>query len=212
MISFYQPKSTVILKFNFEPTIFMAKIDTSYFRNGLNIQLDGNIYTIVEFQHVKPGKGGAFVRTRLKGLENDKNIDKTFRAGETVESVRVERHSYQFLYVDEEMYYFMHQETYEQVPVEAAKVQKREFITDGLECTLLIDVENNQILSATPPDIIDTEVVDTDPGLRGDTAQGGSKPATIAGGAVIQVSLFIDKGEKIKIETRSGEYLERVKE
>ena len=190
----------------------MAKIDTSYFRNGLNILLDGNIYTIVEFQHVKPAKGGAFVRTRLKGLENDKNIDKTFRAGETVESVRVERHPYQFLYVDGDMYYFMHQETYEQVPVEAAKVQKREFITDGLECTLLIDVENNQILSATPPDIIDTEVVDTDPGLRGDTAQGGSKPATIAGGAVIQVPLFIDKGEKIKIDTRSGEYLERVKE
>ena len=86
----------------------MAKIDTSYFRNGLNILLDGNIYTIVEFQHVKPGKGGAFVRTRLKGLENDKNIDKTFRAGETVESVRVERHPYQFLYVDGDMYYFMH--------------------------------------------------------------------------------------------------------
>src|SRR5690625_7218750 len=98
MISFYQPKSTVILKFNFEPTIFMAKIDTSYFRNGLNILLDGNIYTIVEFQHVKPGKGGAFVWTRFKTLENDKNIDKTFRASETMEPERVERHAYQFRY------------------------------------------------------------------------------------------------------------------
>src|SRR5690625_3474767 len=145
-------------------------------------------------------------------MKNKINKENTKRTGKNVKSERVERQSYHFLNVDEEMYYFMHQETYEQVPVEAAKVQKREFITDGLECTLLIDVENNQILSATPPDIIDNEVVDTDPGLRGDTAQGGSKPATIAGGAVIQVPLFINKGEKIKVDTRSGEYLERVKE
>lgn len=190
----------------------MAKVDTSYFRNGMNILLDGQIYTIVEFQHVKPGKGGAFVRTKLKGIENEKNIDKTFRAGETVESVRVERHPYQFLYADGDMYFFMHQETYEQIPLEISRVYKREFITDGVICTLVIDVENEQILHATPPDIIDTEVVETDPGLKGDTAQGGSKPATIAGGAVVQVPLFINKGEKIKVDTRSGEYLERVKE
>jgi len=189
----------------------MAKINTSDFRNGMNILIDGEIYTIVEFQHVKPGKGGAFVRTKLKGVENDKNIDKTFRAGESVESVRVERHPYQFLYADENMYFFMHQETYEQIPLEKSRVEKSQYLTDGMICTLFVDVENDRVLYAEPPDQIETEVTDTDPGLRGDTAQGGSKPATIAGGAVVQVPLFIDKGEKIKVDTRTGEYVERVK-
>ncbi len=189
----------------------MAKINTSDFRNGMNILIDGEIYTIVEFQHVKPGKGGAFVRTKLKGVENDKNIDKTFRAGESVESVRVERHPYQFLYADGNMYFFMHQETYEQIPLEKSRVEKSQYLTDGIICTLFVDVENDRVLYAEPPDQIETEVTDTDPGLRGDTAQGGSKPATIAGGAVVQVPLFIDKGEKIKVDTRTGEYVERVK-
>lgn len=189
----------------------MAKINTSDFRNGMNLLIDGEIYTIVEFQHVKPGKGGAFVRTKLKGVENDKNIDKTFRAGESVESVRVERHPYQFLYADGNMYFFMHQETYEQIPLEKSRVEKSQYLTDGIICTLFVDVENDRVLYAEPPDQIETEVTDTDPGLRGDTAQGGSKPATIAGGAVVQVPLFIDKGEKIKVDTRTGEYVERVK-
>lgn len=189
----------------------MAKIDTSDFRNGLNILVDGEIYTIVDFQHVKPGKGGAFVRTKLKGVENEKNIDKTFRAGESVESIRVERHPYQFLYAEGDMFFFMHQETYEQIPLERSRVEKSEFVTDGLVCTLVIDVENDKILYAEPPDQIDAEVVDTDPGLRGDTAQGGSKPATISGGAVVQVPLFIDKGEHIRVDTRTGTYIERAK-
>lgn len=189
----------------------MAKINTSDFRNGMNILLDGEIYTIVEFQHVKPGKGGAFVRTKLKGVENDKNIDKTYRSGESVESVRVERHPYQFLYADGDLFFFMHQETYEQIPLEKSRVEKPEFITDGMVCTLVVDVENERVLYAQPPDHIETEVVDTDPGLRGDTAQGGSKPARISGGAVVQVPLFIDKGERIKVDTRTGEYLERAR-
>ena len=189
----------------------MAKIDTSDFRNGMNIRLDGEIYTIVDFQHVKPGKGPAFVRTKLKGVENDKNIDKTFRSGENVESVRVERHPYQFLYADENLFFFMHQETYEQIPLERTRVEKSEFVADGMVCTLIVDAEENQILYAQPPDHIEAEVVETDPGLRGDTAQGGSKPATIAGGAVVQVPLFINQGEKIRVDTRTGEYIERVK-
>ncbi|MEX2463150.1 MAG: elongation factor P [Balneolaceae bacterium] len=189
----------------------MAKINTSDFRNGMNIRLDGEIYTIVDFQHVKPGKGGAFVRTKLKGVENDKNIDKTFRSGESAESVRVERHPYQFLYADGDMFFFMHQETYEQIPIERSRVERPEFVVDGLVCTLVVDVENEKILYAQPPDHIETEVTETDPGLRGDTAQGGSKPATIAGGAVVQVPLFINQGEMIKVDTRTGEYLERVK-
>ncbi len=189
----------------------MAKISTSDFRNGLSILQDGEIYTIVEFQHVKPGKGPAFVRTKLKGLVNGKNIDKTFRSGENVESVRVETHPYQFLYADGDMFFFMHQETYEQIPLEKSRVVKPEFIADGQVCTLTIDVENDKILYAEPPGQIETEVEDTDPGLKGDTAQGGTKPATITGGAVVQVPLFINKGEKIKVDTRTGDYLERAK-
>jgi len=189
----------------------MAKVSTSDFRNGLSILLDGEIYTITEFQHVKPGKGPAFVRTKLKGVVNDKNIDKTFRAGENVESVRIETHAYQFLYRDGNMFYFMHQETYEQIPLEAARVEKQDFIFDGLVCSLVVDVENDKILYAEPPDQIEAEIIQTDPGLKGDTAQGGSKPATISGGAVIQVPLFIDQGEKVRVDTRTGNYLERAK-
>lgn len=189
----------------------MAKIDTSDFRTGMNILVDGEIYSIVDFQHVKPGKGGAFVRTKLKGVVNEKNIEKTFRSGETLEEVRVERHPYQFLYADGDLYFFMHQETYEQIPLERSRVEKSEFISDGMVCTLLIDINNDNILYAEPPDHIDTKITDTDPGLRGDTAQGGSKPATIAGGAVVQVPLFINKGDIVRVDTRTGEYVERVK-
>lgn len=189
----------------------MAKVSTSDFRNGMNIIQDGEIYTITEFQHVKPGKGPAFVRTKLKGVVNEKNIEKTYRSGENVESVRVERHPYQFLYLDGNMFYFMHQETFEQIPLEAARVEKQKYISDGMVCTLVIDVENDTILYAEPPDQIEVEVIQTDPGLKGDTAQGGSKPATISGGATVQVPLFIDQGEKIKVDTRTGEYLERAK-
>lgn len=189
----------------------MAKISTSDFRNGLNILVDREIYTIVDFQHVKPGKGGAFVRTKLKGLENEKNIDKTYRAGESIESIRVEKHPYQFLYSDGNMFFFMHQDTYEQVPLERSRVEKSEFVTDGMICTLMVDVDNDKVLYAEPPDQIESEVVDTDPGVKGDTAQGGSKPATISGGATVQVPLFIDKQDIIKVDTRTGEYIERVK-
>lgn len=189
----------------------MAKISTSDFRNGLNILLDGEIYTIIEFQHVKPGKGPAFVRTKLKGVENDKNIDKTYRSGENVESIRVEHQPYQFLYADGDMFFFMHQETYEQIPLERSRVENEKFVTDGMICTLVIDVDNDNVLYAVPPDQIEAEVVATDPGVKGDTAQGGSKPATITGGAVVQVPLFISKGEKIRVDTRTGDYLERAK-
>ncbi len=189
----------------------MGKVNTSDFRPGLTILVDSEIYSIVDFQHVKPGKGGAFVRTKLKGVENEKNIEKTFRSGDSVESVRVERQPFQFLYADGNMFFFMNQETYEQIPLERSRVEKPEFITDGMVCTLVVDVDNEKVLYAEPPDQIETEVIDTDPGLRGDTAQGGSKPATISGGAVVQVPLFIEIGDHIKVDTRTGEYLERSK-
>ena len=189
----------------------MGKINTSDFRPGLNILVDGDIYSIVDYQHVKPGKGGAFIRTKLKGVENEKNIEKTFRSGESVESVRVERQPFQFLYADGNMFFFMNQETYEQIPLEKSRVEKPEFITDGLVCTLVVDVDNEKILYAEPPDQLEAEVTETDPGLKGDTAQGGSKPATVSGGAVVQVPLFIEIGDFIKVDTRTGEYLERSK-
>lgn len=189
----------------------MPKISTSDIRNGLTIDLDGELYTIVEFQHVKPGKGGAFIRTKLKGVVNEKTLDKTFRSGENLESVRVEKHPYQFLYSEGNMFFFMHQETYEQIPLEKSRVNKPEFIKDGEICTLVVDVDNEKVLYAEPPDHIVAKVEKTDPGLRGDTAQGGSKPATLETGAVVQVPLFINEGEEIKVDTRTSEYIERVK-
>lgn len=189
----------------------MAKISTSDFRTGMVIEVEDELYSIVDYQHVKPGKGGAFIRTKLKGVVSDKTVEKTFRSGENLMEVRVERHPYQFLYAEGNMFFFMHEETYEQIPVEQSRVQKPEFITDGQICTLVVDVDNDRILYAEPPDHIIAKVAKTDPGLRGDTAQGGSKPATLESGAVVQVPLFINEGEEIKVDTRTSEYIERVK-
>ncbi|MDZ7680275.1 MAG: elongation factor P [Fodinibius sp.] len=188
----------------------MAKVSTSQFRTGMVIRVENNLYSIVDYQHVKPGKGGAFLRTKLKGVVNDKNIEKKFRSGEDVEEVRVEHQPYQFLYRDGNLYYFMRRETYRQLPVEEDRINKPEFIAEGQECTLVINVEDEQVLYAYPPDHIEVTVTDTRPGLKGDTAQGGSKPATLESGATIQVPLFIDQGEKIKVDTRTSEYIERV--
>jgi elongation factor P len=174
------------------------------------LKIDNELYSIVDYQHVKPGKGGAFLRTKLKGVVNDKNIEKKFRSGENVEEIRVEHQPYQFLYKDGNLYYFMHQETYKQLPVEEERIKKPEFIAEGQVCTLVINVEDEQVLYAEPPDHITVKVADTRPGLKGDTAQGGSKPATLESGATIQVPLFIEEGEEIKVDTRTAEYIERV--
>ncbi|HKK46707.1 MAG TPA: elongation factor P [Balneolaceae bacterium] len=188
----------------------MAKVSTSNFRTGMVIEVDNELYSIVDYQHVKPGKGGAFIRTKLKGVVNEKNIEKTFRSGEDVIEVRVEHQPYQFLYKDANLYYFMHQDTYEQIPVEESRVDKPQFFAEGQVCTLVVDVDNEQVLYAYPPDQIEVTVSDTRPGLKGDTAQGGSKPATLESGATVQVPLFIDVGDKIKVDTRTSEYIERV--
>ncbi|MDX1618531.1 MAG: elongation factor P [Balneolaceae bacterium] len=189
----------------------MAKIDTSDFRTGMVIDVENELYSIVDYQHVKPGKGGAFIRTKLKGVVNDKTIEKTFRSGENLMEIRVERHPYQFLYSEENLYYFMHLDTYEQIPVNEENVKKPQFIAEGQECTLVIDTDNENVLYAEPPDHLVSEVVKTDPGIRGDTAQGGSKPATLESGATVQVPLFINEGDEIKVDTRTSEYIERVK-
>jgi elongation factor P len=188
----------------------MAKVSTSNFRTGMVIDLDGELYSIVDYQHVKPGKGGAFLRTKLKGVVNEKNIEKTFRSGQDVIEVRVEHQPHQFLYLDGNLYYFMNQETFEQIPVEEENVNKAEFVAEGQVCNLVIDVDNEQVLYAEPPDHIVATVTDTRPGLKGDTAQGGSKPATLESGATVQVPLFINESEEIKVDTRTAEYIERV--
>lgn len=189
----------------------MSKVSTSDFRNGMVLDLDGELYSITEFQHVKPGKGGAFVRTKLKGIVNDKNIEKTFRSGENVESVRVERREYQYLYNDGQLFYFMNNDTYEQIPVNPSQVNRQDYMVDGHLCTIYFNADEESVLYAEPMDHIEVTVEKTDPGLRGDTAQGGSKPATLESGAVVQVPLFINEGEKVRVDTRTGEYIERAK-
>lgn len=189
----------------------MSKVSTSDFRNGMVLDLNGELYSITEFQHVKPGKGPAFVRTKLKGIINEKNIDKTWRSGESTEEVRIERREYQYLYNNGELYFLMNNETYEQSPVNASQVQRKDYLVEGQNCNVLFNADDEKILYVEPHDHITVEVEQTDPGLRGDTAQGGSKPATIVSGATIQVPLFINEGEKIKVDTRTGEYIERAK-
>jgi elongation factor P len=183
------------------------QVSTAEFRKGLKIELDGQPYNIVEFQHVKPGKGGAFVRTKLKHLRLGRVVDRTFRAGEKVGLVDYEQRSMQYLYKDEN-FHFMNLETYEQIAVDADVVGEA---SNWLKETMEVDVF---IINGVPagvdvPNFVELEVVKTDPGLRGDTASGGSKPATLETGAVVQVPLFINPGEVLRIDTRTGAYIER---
>jgi len=178
-------------------------------RNGLVIEHNGEIYTVVEFLHVKPGKGGAFVRTKLKNVMDGRVIEETFRAGERIQPVRLEEREMQYLYKDGDLYYFMDTETYEQHPFD------EQLLEDALKFLKENEIVTVQFYEKTPvkvelPTFVNLEIVRTDPGVRGDTATGGSKPATLETGAVIQVPLFIKEGTAVKIDTRTGEYVERV--
>jgi elongation factor P len=185
-------------------------IDTSDFRNGLSIELDGQLFQILEFQHVKPGKGPAFVRTRLKNLDTGATIDKTFRAGEKMEQAILERKAVSFLYRQGDEYVFMDMESYDQIPLTAAVLgNKVKYLKENTEAEML--THNDRILTVDIPFFMELEVVQTDPGLRGDTASGGSKPATLETGAVVNVPLFINVGDKIKVDTRTDNYLERAR-
>jgi len=190
--------------------VFRVVIDTSDFRNGLSIILDGEIYTIIEFQHVKPGKGGAFVRTRLKNVKTGAVIDKTFRAGERMEQAVLERKPMQYLYHQDDEYVLMDTETYDQIPVPGEAFGSAvKYLKDGQEVFALS--HDGRIIGVELPFTVELQVVDTDPGVRGDTASGGSKPATLETGAVIQVPFFINVGDVVKVDTRTDAYLERVK-
>lgn len=185
-------------------------IDTSDFRNGLSIILDGDIYTIVDFQHVKPGKGGAFVRSKLKNVRTGAVIDKTWRAGEKMEQAILERRPMQFLYSMDGEYHLMDNETFDQISVDkSAFGDAVKYLKEGQEVSVLS--HNESVIGAELPITVELEVTETDPGVRGDTASGGSKPATLETGAVIQVPFFINVGDKLKVDTRTDAYLERAK-
>ena len=185
---------------------------TSDFRNGLCLEYNHDLYTIVEFQHVKPGKGPAFVRTKLKSLTTGKVIDNTFSAGHKVTTARIEKHTHQFLYKDDLGYHFMNAETFEQLMVPEEMVEAREFLKDGDTVDILIHAEKDQVVGCELPNHVVLEVTYTEPGLKGDTATNASKPATLETGAEIQVPLFINQGDKLKIDTRTRSYVERAKE
>jgi len=184
-------------------------ISTNQFRNGAAIRVDGKRFTILHFQHVKPGKGGAFVRTRLRNIDTGAVIEKTFRAGEKLDSVRTESRQMTYLYRDGDLYYFMDAETYEQVAIPEAVLGEATGFTvpNGTVNVLSADGE---VVSVEPPAHVDLEVAETDPGLKGDTATGGSKPATLETGVVVQVPLFVNVGDRVRVDTRSREYLTRV--
>jgi elongation factor P len=184
-------------------------IDTSRFRNGLKVELDGEPFVMIYFQHVKPGKGGAFVRTKLKNLKTGRVLDRTFRSGEGLEEADVEERKMQFLYMDGDQLVFMDTESYDQIPFSAAQVgDARTYLKENLDVDVIF--WRGKPINIELPAFIQAVVTQTDPGMKGDTASGATKPATIETGAVVQVPLFIKEGERIRVDTRTGQYVERV--
>lgn len=184
---------------------------TADIRNGLCIRFNDKLCQIIEFQHVKPGKGPAFVRTKLRIIETGKVIDNTFSAGHKIEPVRIENREYQYLYQEGSDYIFMNNETFEQVPIPAKMIERPDFLQEGMVCNILFHAEEEMPLVLELPMYVVSEVTYTEPGIKGDTATNTMKPATIATGAEVRVPLFIDMGETIKVDTRTGVYVERVK-
>ncbi len=186
--------------------------NTSDIRNGLCIRYNHDIYKIIEFLHVKPGKGPAFVRTKLKSVTTGKVLDNTFSAGHKIEDVRVETHKFQFLYSDGEFYHFMNTEDYTQIRLTENVLDAPQLLKEGEVVTVLINTEDNMPLSVEMPASVILEVTHTEPGVKGNTATNATKPATVETGAEVNVPLFINEGDKIKIETEKGTYKERIKE
>lgn len=174
------------------------------------LELNGDIWSVVEFQHVKPGKGAAFVRTKLKSLTKGKVVDNTFPAGHTIKEVRVERRQFQFLYKDDLGYHFMNTEDYDQVTLNENLLDHPEFLKEGMQVDVLFHAEDNVPLNAEMPQTVEVEVTYTEPGIKGDTATNTLKPALVDTGAEVRVPLFINQGDIIKVDTRTGEYLGRV--
>ncbi len=178
------------------------------FKNGLTFDMDGNVMQVVEFQHVKPGKGAAFVRTKIKNVITGSVIERTFNPTDKFENAYVERKDMEYLYSDGELYYFMDTETYEQIPLEASKLGDNfRFVKENMTCKI-VSYKGN-VFQVEPPTFVVLEVTDTEPGFKGDTATGTTKPATLETGATVKVPLFINTGDMLRIDTRTGEYIER---
>jgi elongation factor P len=185
---------------------------TADFKNGLCLEFNDDLYTIVQFQHVKPGKGAAFVRTKLKNLKTGRVIENTFNSGVKINLARIERRPYQFLYKDDLGYNFMNLENYEQISLEAEIISNTKLLKDGQDVEIVFHADTETALSAELPPFVIMEVVYTEPGLKGDTASSSAlKPAKVETGAEINVPLFVNTGDKIKIDTRDNTYSERVK-
>jgi len=183
-------------------------VTTNNFKNGMCIIHDGKMWVVVEFQHVKPGKGGAFVRTKLKELKSGRVVEITFRAGEKLEDVRLETKNLQYLYNDGSAFHFMDTETYEQFELSAEFVgESSKWLKENEIATVLI--AGGEMMGVEPPMFVDLEVVETDPGFKGDTVQGGNKPAKLETGAVVAVPMFINTGDRIRVDTRDGRYITR---
>jgi elongation factor P len=184
-------------------------ISAGEFRNGVTFELDGQVFQIVEFQHVKPGKGAAFVRTKLKNIVTGATVERTFNPSDKMEKAVIERKDMQYLYNDGDLYYFMDVETFEQMPLTADSLgDTLKFVKENMVVKILSHKGN--VFGIEPPTFVELEIIETEPGYKGDTATGATKPATVETGAVIKVPLFVNQGEKIRIDTRTGEYMERV--
>lgn len=184
-------------------------ISAGDFRNGITIEYENSVYQIIEFQHVKPGKGAAFVRTKLKNIINGGVVEKTFRPNEKFPTARIDRNDMQYLYSDGELFHFMDVNTYEQIALNADDIgDALKFVKENE--MVKICSYNGSVFAVEPPLFVELEITDTEPGFKGDTATGASKPATVETGATVYVPLFVEQGEKIKIDTRTGEYLSRV--
>jgi len=185
---------------------------TADIRNGMCIDLEGQYYVIIEFLHVKPGKGAAFVRTKMRSVKTGRVLEKTFNAGVKLDEVRIERRPYQYLYKDDMGYNFMNNETFEQVSIPGEQIEGVAFLKEGENIEVQVHAETETILTAELPQNVVLEITYTEPGLKGDTATNALKPATVETGAEVRVPLFINEGEKVRINTRDGSYVERVKE
>ena len=184
---------------------------TADFKNGLCIEYNNDLWSIVEFQHVKPGKGPAFVRTKLRNLRTGRVLENTFTAGVKIDLARVERRPYQFLYKEGDMYNFMHAETYEQINIEEQLINAPQFLKEGQAVEVVVHADTETPLSCELPPFVEMEITYTEPGVKGNTATNAMKDATVETGAKVRIPLFIETGERIKVDTRTAEYSERVK-